>query len=265
MEADLRHAFAELHRRDLFVMPNPWDVGSALLLQSMGFAALATTSSGFAATLGRDDQQVTRDELLAHTAALTAALQVPLNVDAERCYADDVQGVAETVALIAEAGAAGLSIEDYDPARDAIDPVDVATERVAAAAAVASRSGLVLTARAENHLYGAGSLDDTIDRLRAYRRAGAQVLYAPGLSRLADIERLVAAVEDPVNVLALPAGPSVAELASVGVRRVSTGGSLAWAAYGALTAAAAELRDRGTSTYTATSLGADDRERAFGS
>jgi 2-methylisocitrate lyase-like PEP mutase family enzyme len=264
MTTDLRRRFADLHRGDLFVMPNPWDVGSARLLESMGFGALATTSSGHAATLGRGDQHVTRDELLAHTAELAAAVGVPLNVDAERGFADTPAGVAETVALVAETGAAGCSIEDYDPERAAIDPVDVAAERVGAAAEAAHRSGLLLTARAENHLYAAGPLDDTVQRLRAYRDAGADVVYAPGLAELADVEQLVRAVQVPVNVLALPTGPSVPELASVGVRRVSTGGALAWAAYGALTAAAAELRDAGTSTYADRSLPAAERDRAFG-
>jgi len=265
MAADLRRAFAELHQGELFVMPNPWDVGSALVLESMGFRALATTSSGYAATLGRPDQRVTRDELLAHVAALAAATSVPLNVDAEHGYAEDPRGVAETVALICETAAAGCSIEDYDPDREAVEPLDVAAERVGAAAEVARRSGLVLTARAENHLYGAGPLEDTIERLRAYRDAGADVVYAPGLVAPSDIGEVVRAVGVPVNVLAMPAGPSVAELADLGVRRVSTGGALAWAAYGALRSAAAELRDEGTSTYTGRSLSADDRRRAFGS
>ncbi len=264
MAMDQRRRFADLHRGELFVMPNPWDVGSARLLDSMGFAALATTSSGHAATLGRSDQQVTRDELLDHTAALTAAIDVPLNVDAERGFADDPFGVAETVSLIAAVGAAGCSIEDYDPVRHTMDPLDVAVDRVGAAAEAAHRFGLVLTARAENHLYGVNVLDDTLERLRAYHAAGADVVYAPGLSVLADIEHLVRGVECPVNVLALPTGPSVAELASVGVRRVSTGGALAWAAYGALTAAAGELRDAGTSTYTSRSLAAGERKRIFG-
>lgn len=265
MAVDLRRRFADLHRGELFVMPNPWDVGSARLLESMGFAALATTSSGHAATLGRSDQQVTRDELLTHTAAMTAAIEVPLNVDAERGFADDLDGVAETVSLIAEVGAAGCSIEDYHPARGAVDALDVAAERVGGAAEAAHRFGLVLTARAENHLYGVDVLDDTIERLRAYRAAGADVVYAPGLSALPDIEHVVRSVEAPLNVLALPTGPSVTQLASVGVRRASTGGALAWAAYGALAAAAAELRDAGTSTYTSRSLSAEERQRLFGS
>ncbi len=263
MSTNLRARFADLHRGELFVMPNPWDVGAARLLESMGFAALATTSSGHAATLGRSDQQVGRDELLGHTAAITAAIDVPLNVDAERGFADEPAGVAQTISLIADTGAAGCSIEDYDPARKALDPVEAAVERVGAAAESAHRFGLVLTARAENHLYGMDDLDDTIARLRAYQAAGADVVYAPGLSRLSHIEQVVRAVATPVNVLLLPGGPSVAELAAVGVRRVSTGGALAWAAYGALRTAATELRDAGTSTYASRALSADERAQIF--
>ena len=244
MPPDLRARFRDLHRDGTFVMPNPWDIGSAQLLAGLGFPALATTSGGHAATLGRKDQQVTRDELVAHAGALSAAVDVPLNVDAERCFADSPAGVAETVGLVAETRAAGLSIEDYDPATRAIDPVDVAAARVAAAAEVARDAGLVLTARAENQLYGAGDLDDTIARLRAYRDAGAEVVYAPGLTSLDDIARLVEAVVVPVNVLALPAAPSIPELASAGVRRISTGGALARVAYVAAREAARELLEQ---------------------
>ena len=258
-----RERFRILHDDGLFVMPNPWDLGSARLLTALGFPALATTSSGHAASLGRVDQHVTRDELLAHAAAMAAAVDVPLNVDAERCFADDPDGVAETVHLIAGTGAAGCSIEDYDPATGRIDPLDVAAERVAAAARVAERHGLVLTARAENHLYGIDDLDDTIARLEAYRDAGADVAYAPGLTSPDDIARLVREVDAPVNVLALPAGPSIPDLASAGVRRVSTGGALARAAYGALLSAAQELLETGTSTYATTALSDTDRDAAF--
>jgi 2-methylisocitrate lyase-like PEP mutase family enzyme len=244
MPPDLRARFRDLHRDGTFVMPNPWDIGSAQLLAGLGFPALATTSGGHAATLGRKDQQVTRDELVAHAAALSASVDVPLNVDAERCFADSPAGVAETVGLLAETRAAGLSIEDYDPATRAIDPVDVAAARVAAAAEVARDAGLVLTARAENQLYGAGDLDDTIARLRAFRDAGAEVVYAPGLTSLDDIARLVEAVGVPVNVLTLPAAPSIPELASVGVRRISTGGALARVAYVAAREAARELLEQ---------------------
>src|SRR5438105_6447113 len=209
-------------------MPNPWDVGSALLLAARGFEALATTSAGFAWSIGKVDQTVTRDELVAHAASLAAATTLPLNVDSERCYPDDPGGVAETVALLAAAGAAGFSIEDYDPTDDRIDDIRLAAERVAAAAEAAHglADPLVLTGRAENHIRGVDDLDDTIARLIAYRDAGADAVYAPGLRDLDQIARVVEAVGVPVNVLALPAGPSVSELASVGVRRVSTGSLL---------------------------------------
>jgi 2-methylisocitrate lyase-like PEP mutase family enzyme len=247
--APRRERFRALHRDGLFIMPNAWDVGSARILGSLGFEAIATTSSGHAASLGKVDQTVTRDELLAHVEALARATDVPLSVDAERCFADDPSGVAETVGLIAEAGAAGCSIEDYDPARNAIDPIDVAAERVVAAADAAHGFGLVLTARAENHLYGIDDLVDTIRRLVAYREAGADVLYAPGLVDREAIRRLVESVDAPVNVLAMRPVPPIAELAALGVRRVSTGGGLTRAAYGALVAAARELQSAGSSTY----------------
>lgn len=250
---DRRARFRVLHEQGLFVMPNPWDVGSARLLASLGFEALATTSAGFAWSIGKLDQQVARDELVAHVASLAQATPLPLNVDSERCFPDDPGGVAETVALLAEAGAAGFSIEDYNPATGAIDDVAVAAERVAAAAEAAHRVAdpMVLTARAENHISGVDDLDDTVARLLAYRDAGADAVYAPGLSDLGQIATVVQAVGVPVNVLALPGGPTVAELASVGVRRVSTGGALAGAAYAALVAGAEELLAEGTSRYAA--------------
>ena len=255
-------SFRELHEREqLFVMPNPWDVGSARLLASLGFEALATTSAGFAWSLGKPDQTVTRDELVAHVAALAAATPLPLNVDSERCYPDDPGGVARTAALLAEAGAAGFSIEDYDPANDRIDDVEVAAERVREAAEAAD--GLVLTGRAENHLHGVHDLDDTIARLLAYRDAGAEVVYAPGLTDADQIRAVVEAVGVPVNVLALPSGPPVSELASLGVRRVSTGGALARSAYGALLAAAQELREHGTSSYVEGGPSRDTLHAAF--
>jgi 2-methylisocitrate lyase-like PEP mutase family enzyme len=236
------------------VLPNPFDAGSARLLQSLGAKALATTSSGFAATLGRSDQNVTAEELVAHVRALTAAVSVPVAVDAERGYADSPEGVADTVEALAGAGASGVSIEDYDPGLDAIEPVDVAAARIAAAAEVCARHGMVLTGRSENHLYGVVDLDDTITRLRAYAEAGAACVYAPGLTDLEDIRRLVGAVGVPVNVLAMHGGPSVPELAAAGVRRVSTGGSLTWAAYGGLVAAATELLQKGTLGYLRTGV-----------
>jgi 2-methylisocitrate lyase-like PEP mutase family enzyme len=254
--------FRELHARDgIFVMPNPWDVGSARLLASLGFEALATTSAGFAWSIGKLDQQVMRDELVPHVAELAEATPLPLNVDSERCFPDDPGGVAETVRLLAGAGAAGFSIEDYDPAADRIDDVDVAAARVAEAAG--ATDDLVLTARAENHLHGVDDLDDTIARLVAYRDAGADVVYAPGLANIEQIARVVEAVGVPVNVLALPHGPSVQELGAAGVRRVSTGGALARAAYGTLLTGARELKERGTSGYTERGAPPDALRDAF--
>jgi 2-methylisocitrate lyase-like PEP mutase family enzyme len=237
--------FRALHADGIFVMPNPYDLGSARLLAALGFPALASTSAGFAATLGRLDMQVTRDELLAHVGPLAWATGLPLNVDSERCFADDAAGVTETVELLADAGAAGCSIEDWNPVTKAIDPVEVASERVGAAAAGAARSGLVLTARCENHLHGVNDLDDTIARLKAYVAAGAEVVYAPGLADIDQIAAVVQATAVPVNVLILPGGPSVDQLAGAGVRRVSTGGMLSRISHGAMVAAAEKLRDSG--------------------
>ena len=264
--ADRRARFRELHAGDqLFVMPNPWDVGSARLLASCGFEALATTSAGLAWSLGKLDQAVSRDELVVHVAALADATPLPLNVDSERCYPDDPGGVAETVALLAGAGAAGCSIEDYDPATGRIDDVEVAAERVAIAAQAAHGlpEPMVLTGRAENHIRGVDDLDDTIARLIAYRDAGADAVYAPGLRELDQIAAVVEAVGVPVNVLALPNGPTIPELASVGVRRVSTGASLAGAAYGALLDGARELLTDGTSGYASHRLSGEALRAAF--
>jgi 2-methylisocitrate lyase-like PEP mutase family enzyme len=260
---EVRDRFRALHESGTFVIPNPWDVGSARLLSNLGFAALATTSSGLAASLGKQDQQVTRDELVAHVAAVTAAVRIPVNVDAERLFADTPAGLADTVDLLAAAGAAGISIEDYDPAAGRLETLESATERVAAAAEACNRHGILLTARAENHLYGHDDLADTIARLRSYRAAGAHVMYAPGLRTAADIARLVQAVDAPVNVLATATTPPVGDLAALGVRRVSTGGALAWAAYGALRDAARELRDAGTMTFRTRALTEEEAEAAF--
>jgi 2-methylisocitrate lyase-like PEP mutase family enzyme len=256
--------FRALHATGTFLLPNPWDVGSARLLESLGFPALATTSSGLAASLGRRDQQVGLDELVTHVTALTAAVRIPVHVDAEHGFADTPAGLARTVESLAAAGAAGLSIEDYDPAAARLETVRHGTERIAAAAEACARYGVVLTARAENHLYGHDDLDDTIARLRAYREAGADVVYAPGLRSPEDIARLVESVPAPVNVLAVAGAPTVPELARLGVRRVSTGGALAWAAYGALRDAARELRDAGTTTFRDRALTAAEAEAAFG-
>ena len=237
--------FRALHEDGTFVMPNPYDLGSARLLAALGFVALASTSAGLAAALGRLDMTVSREELLDHVGPLAAATDLPLNVDSERCFADDLAGVTESVELLADAGAAGCSIEDWNPTSQSIDPLDVAVERVAAAAVGAALTGLVLTARCENHLHGISDLDDTIARLTAYKAAGADVVYAPGLGDLDQIAAVVRAVGAPVNVLILPGGPSVTDLAAVGVRRISTGGLLSRISHGAMVAAAERLRDTG--------------------
>jgi len=266
MSARARARFHELHASErLFVLPNPWDVGSARLLEALGFEALATTSGGFAWALGKLDHEVTRDELVDHVAALAAATDLPLNVDSERCFPDDPGGVAETVRLLGEAGAAGCSIEDWAP-EAGIEDVSLAAERVAEAAEAARAFDppLVLTGRAENHLHGIDDLDDTIARLVAYRDAGADCVYAPALTTVEQISAVVGAVGVPVNVLALPSTPPVSVLAELGVRRASTGSLLAGAAYGALAAAARELAGEGTSRYAAGRLSEDDKRAAFG-
>ncbi|HSJ84883.1 MAG TPA: isocitrate lyase/phosphoenolpyruvate mutase family protein [Acidimicrobiia bacterium] len=257
-----RARFADIHESGCFVMPNAWDVGSARVLASLGFEAIATTSAGHAASLGRMDQQVTFAELLEHVRLLVTAVDLPVSVDAERCFAEDAGGVADNVERIAETGAAGLSIEDYDP-HTGIDPVEVAAERVAAAAEVARSAGMTLTARAENHLYGIDNLDDTIVRLSAYRDAGADVVYAPWLVEIGGIRRVVDETGAPVNVLARVDTPGIAQLREAGVRRISTGGALAMAAYGALAAAARELIETGTSNFMVRALSLEDRHAAF--
>ncbi len=243
------------------LMPNAWDAGSAALLASLGFEALATTSSGHAATLGRLDGSVTREEAIAHAATLVAATRVPVSADLENCFGDDPAGVAETVRAAVDAGLAGCSIEDFSG--DELYPLEVAQERVAAAVE-AARDGLVLTARAENHIRGNPDLDDTIKRLLAYEEAGADVLYAPGLADAGDIRRVVEAVGRPVNVLARPGAPPVADLAQLGVSRVSVGGSFAFAALGALVESARELRERGTyGWYERSAVGSRAVREAF--
>jgi 2-methylisocitrate lyase-like PEP mutase family enzyme len=249
--------FLELHRPgNPLLLPNPWDQGSARLLASLGFQALATTSSGFAATLGRLDGSVSRDEALAHSAAVVAATELPVSADLENGFADHPADVALTVVLAVGAGLAGCSLEDFTgDEEDPIYDIGLAAERVAAAAEAAHAGPvrLVLTARAENYLYERQDLADTITRLQAYQTAGADVLYAPGLTRLADIRQVVTAVDRPVNVLAVAGSPPVAELAEAGVSRVSVGGAFAFAALGALADAATELRDKGTYGYLASS------------
>jgi 2-methylisocitrate lyase-like PEP mutase family enzyme len=268
-QAEKARRFLALHGSERpLLLPNPWDRGSARLLASLGFQALATTSSGHAATLGRLDGSVTRQEAIDHAAAILDATALPVSADLENCFADDPEGVAETLRLALTAGLAGCSVEDATRDPDApIYDAGLAAERVAAAAAVAHGGPvhLVLTARAENYLHGRPDLADTIARLQAYQAAGADVLYAPGLDRLEDIRELVASVDRPVNVVARRGAPSVAELAAVGVSRVSVGGAFAFAALGAVIEAARELREQGTYGYLErTSVGLQAVRSAFG-
>lgn len=245
--------FLELHRGEgPLLMPNAWDAGSAKVLASLGFEALATTSSGFAATLGRLDGTVTRGEALAHSVALVAATELPVSADLENAFAHEPDGVAETIRGALDAGLAGCSVEDYSGREsDSIYDIEHATERVAAAVEVAHGGPvhLVLTARAESLLHGGTDLDDVIARLQAYERAGADVLFAPGLSDVDQVRRILDAVQLPVNVLVRPGGPTIAELAELGVGRISVGGSFAFAALGALVEAATQLREQGTYGY----------------
>ena len=248
--SDLAARFLALHRPgEPLLLPNPWDLGSARILAGMGFEALATTSSGFAATLGQADGSVTREQAIGHAALIARTIPLPVSADLENGYSGDPQGVADTVTAAIEAGLAGCSIEDFTGRDDApIYDSSLAAERVAAAAQ-AAHSGprrLVLTARAENHLHGRDDLADTIARLQRYAEAGADVLYAPGLTRASDIREVVRSAGRPVNVLALADAPTVTELADLGVARISVGGAFAFAALGALADAARELQTAGT-------------------
>jgi 2-methylisocitrate lyase-like PEP mutase family enzyme len=249
-EGDKAARFLALHGGPApLLMPNPWDAGSAKLLASLGFDALATTSSGFAATLGRLDGSVDREEALAHAASIVAATELPVSADLENCFADDPAAVATTVRLALDTGLAGCSVEDFGRRPDAhIYDAGLAAERVAAAAEAAHAGPvhLVLTARAENHIRGHPDLADTIARLQAYQEAGADVLFAPGVIDLDEVRQLVASVDRPVNVLPGPGAPTVAELGEAGVRRISVGGAFAFAALAGVVEAARELRDQGT-------------------
>jgi 2-methylisocitrate lyase-like PEP mutase family enzyme len=238
-------AFRALHQGDPFVIPNPWDVGSARMLEALGFKALATTSSGFAFTLGRPDGGATLDEVAAHVAALAAATDLPISVDLENGYGAAPEVAAEAIRRVADAGAVGGSIEDYDPGGRLYER-EHAAERVAAAVEAAAALGFpfVLTARAENHIRGNPDLDDTIERLRSYEAAGADVLYAPGLANADEIRAVCASVTRPVNVLARP-NLSFAEIVGAGAQRISVGGALTWVAVNAAAAAAEAIRDRG--------------------
>ena len=238
-------AFRALHEGEPFLIPNPWDAGSARMLEELGFKALATTSSGFAFTLGRADGDVTLDEVVEHTRLLAASVSIPVAVDLENGYGRPASEAARAVIAAAEAGAAGGSIEDYDHAADLIYPVEEAVERVAAAVEAASASGFVLTARAENAIRGVDDLDDTITRLQAYESAGADVLFAPGFWNVEQIRAICSSESKPVNVLAIAGMPSATEIFSAGAQRISVGGQLTWKAAEAAAVAAIALRDSG--------------------
>jgi 2-methylisocitrate lyase-like PEP mutase family enzyme len=243
--------FKALHEGpEPLLIPNAWDGGSARLLASMGFKAIATTSSGFAASIGRLDGSAVDDEALTNAAAIIkGAGEVPVSADLENGFGDEPSQMRMTIMNALAVGLSGCSIEDWSggPGGGIYD-IKLAAERIAAAASMAHRGPveMVLTARAENHIRGVDDLADTIARLQAFQEAGADVLYAPGLTKLEDIRSVVSSVDRPVNVLALPNGPTVAELAEAGVRRISVGGAFAFAAYGALIEAAREFLDEGT-------------------
>jgi 2-methylisocitrate lyase-like PEP mutase family enzyme len=251
-------AFRALHAGEAFVIPNPWDAGSARVLAALGFKALASTSSGFAFTLGRRDSTATLDEVIAHAAVLDEATELPLSVDLENGYGPDPESAALAVTRVAEAGAVGGSIEDYDP-DGRIYERQHAVERIEAAVEAARRLEFpfTLTARAENLLRGNPDLEDTIARLRAFEGAGADVLYAPGLRTADEVRAVCQAVSKPVNVLAL-AGLSLAEVVAAGARRVSVGGGLTWVAISAMAEAARAIRDTGDFSSLSASVPLDE-------
>lgn len=248
-------AFAALHRADgAFLIPNPYDVGSARVLQALGFPALATTSAGFALTLGRTDGQVRLEEKIAHCRALADATEIPINVDFEDGYAATPEQVPINVQKIAGTGVAGCSIEDFDREKQQLIDFDAAVERVQAAAeAVAGLDfPFLLTARAENLLRGVDDLDDTIRRLQAFEQAGADVLYAPGLKTLDQLRQVADAVSKPINALGVMIrGATVAELADAGAKRISVGSALAYLSLAPVIAAGRELLEHGTFDWLA--------------
>ena len=240
--------FRTMHERGCFVIPNPWDVGSAIALQSLGFKALASTSAGFAWSIGRADNAVGRDAVLGHLAATASAVEIPVNADFENAFADEPDGVAANVTLAVQTGVAGLSVEDSTgDANTPLYPFEHAVARVAAARAAidATASGVVLTARSEGFIAGRPQMEETVRRLKAYAAAGADCLYAPGLHDSAQIAAVIEAVAPkPVNVLT--PGLTVQALADLGVRRVSVGGALARAAWGEFLRAARQIADHGS-------------------
>ena len=250
-------AFRALHAGAPFVMPNPWDAGSARVLAALGFRALATTSSGFAFTLGRQDGNVTLDEMCAHAAAIDAATDLPVSVDLENGYGAEPEHAARAVTAVALAGAVGGSIEDFDPDGGLYEPRHAA-DRIGAAADAAGGLGFpfILTARAENHIRANPDLADTIARLQLYEEAGADVLYAPGLATVEEIRAVCSSVSRPVNVLAL-GDLTVAEIVGAGAQRVSVGGGLTWVGVAAMAAAATSILETGDLSSMATDVPLD--------
>jgi 2-methylisocitrate lyase-like PEP mutase family enzyme len=261
--------FRALHEQEgAFIIPNPWDIGTARILAAMGFKALATTSAGMAFALGKGDGQVSPEDVLAHCRTIVDATDLPVSADLEKGFGDSPESVAETIRAAATTGLAGCSIEDFTGDRgNPIFPRDLATERITAAVA-ASRElprDFVLTARCENLIRGRNDLDDTIKRLQAYEAAGADVLYAPGLRDLESIRTVCAAVSKPVNVImGLPgANFSLDELAAAGARRISVGSALARVAFGAFVAAGREMANNGTFQFADQAIASADIERYF--
>lgn len=270
-QAEKARSFRALHERSgIFIMPNPWDAGTAKLFASLGFEALATTSLGFSSSRGRVDGtlSISREELIANCREIASATELPVNADLENGYADDPDEAATIIRLAADAGIVGGSIEDAtgDPAKPIYD-FDLAVERVAAAARVAHSLPFpfTFTARAENYLHGRPDLDDTIHRLQAFAAVGADVLFAPGLRDLETIRQVVAAAPKPVNVVMSSADPEITaqQLADVGVKRISVGGALSRLAFAAVREAAVVMRNAGTFRWVRDTFSSKDLKAIF--
>jgi len=268
-QADKGRRFRALHEREgAFIIPNPWDAGSARVLEHMGFEALATTSMGYAFSLGQKDNAVGREKTLSYANALASATNIPVSADLENGFGDSPETVAETIRLAAASGVVGGSIEDATGRADRpIYDIESAIERVRAAVAAAHALPFpfTLTARAENYLHGRPDRGDTIRRLQAFEEAGADVLYAPGLSTKEDIEAVVNSVKHPVNVLMGLRGVqlSLAELSTIGVKRVSVGSALSRTALGAFVRAAREMRKEGTFTFASEAINSNEMTAIF--
>ena len=242
--------FAELHQQEqTWLIPNPWDIGSARILQGLGYKALATTSSGFAYTLGRADGQVSLEEKLIHCTQLASMTSIPVNADFENGFADAIPAMCDNISRLIETGIAGLSIEDYSRDEHRVYELNEAVDRVAAAVETVKASAVpvLLTARAENLIRGVDDLHETLERLQAYSKVGADVLYAPGLVEMHDVAEFVAATDKPLNILApFVRGATMEKFTAAGVCRVSTGGALAWASVKPLLSAGKEMLEQGS-------------------